>query len=200
LLRREQPAINGAPEVFRGRALNYWIEVLKYRGGKPYGSPFRLGGEINFEHDYRVRLHLNSQQTGHLYIVNERPVTENGAPGYKLLFPDPTINDGEAIIQGAGEIQIPPQHWFAFDEEEGVEKIWLIYAAESVPEMEAVRGVVNEKDQGFIRDLRDALAIQKFINARSADKREAVKSEERRETSVTSAGDVLVHLIRLEHH
>ena len=183
-----------------GRSLSYWIEVLKYRGGKPSGKPFRLAGEINFEKDYRVRLHLTSIQSGHLYIINESPISTERIPAYRLLFPDPTINSGASMITPEREIKIPQQNWFAFDEEEGIERVWLIYSAESVPELEAVKDAVNPKDQGVIANGAHALAIQKFITEHAGLKPQTLKDEERQETNVHSAGDVLLYLIRLEHH
>jgi hypothetical protein len=61
------------------RAVSYWITVQKYRGGKPFEEPFRLRDDINFEKDYRIRLHVASPQSGLLYLLNEgRP---RGAKG-----------------------------------------------------------------------------------------------------------------------
>jgi serine/threonine protein kinase len=76
------------------RSLVYSILVQKYRGGGPFEAPFRLGGEINFEKDYRVRLNLSSPQDGHLYILNEGPAEPGRPSSYVILFPSPTANDG----------------------------------------------------------------------------------------------------------
>ena len=35
------------------------------------GDPFPVAGEINFEADYRIRVHVRSPQPGYLYIFNE---------------------------------------------------------------------------------------------------------------------------------
>ncbi|HEX8118458.1 MAG TPA: serine/threonine-protein kinase, partial [Pyrinomonadaceae bacterium] len=83
-----------APE----RTLVYSILVQKYRGGRPFEAPFRLGGEINFEKDYRVRLNLSSPQDGHLYILNEGPAEPGGPSSYVILFPSPTANDGQSRL------------------------------------------------------------------------------------------------------
>lgn len=183
------------------RELSYWIEVLKYRGGKPSGQSFRLAGEINFEKDYRVRLHVKSPRPGYLYILNERPSGDADTPAYNLLFPDPAINGGSALVGAEGEARIPPENWFAFDEEEGVEKVWLIFSAESLAEIEAVRGAVNPDDRGFVRDRARSLALQKLISERAATSNpEVSKDDELKETRIRVRSDVLVHLIKLEHH
>ncbi|HEX8187207.1 MAG TPA: protein kinase [Pyrinomonadaceae bacterium] len=196
--RRENAAV--IPAAPAPPALGYWIEVLKYRGGRPSGVPFRLAGEINFEQDYRLRLHLTARRDGYLYVVNERPVKGGGQPAYNLLFPDPEMNGGSAALPPGREQRIPDDVWFEFDAEEGVEKVWLIFSSRSVPELEAVKGAVNERDNGFIRDRAGAEAVREFIAARAASPAGATRDEENKETLVRADADTFVHLIRLEHH
>ncbi|MFN2514495.1 MAG: hypothetical protein ABR568_24170, partial [Pyrinomonadaceae bacterium] len=59
-------SIAASPVAEPARSLIYSIVVQKYRNGKPFQDPFKLGGEINFEKDYRVRLNLRSPQDGYL--------------------------------------------------------------------------------------------------------------------------------------
>src|SRR5260370_13836351 len=76
------------------RNLSYWMTVQKYRNGRPFEDPFRLAGEINFEKDYRIRLHLSSPQAGYLYILNESPDRKDRA--FDILFPSPTAKNMSA--------------------------------------------------------------------------------------------------------
>jgi hypothetical protein len=57
------------------RAISYYIQVQKYRDGTPVDAPFRLSGELLFPAGYRMRLVVSSPQKGHLYLVNEAPVS-----------------------------------------------------------------------------------------------------------------------------
>jgi hypothetical protein len=66
--------------------------------------------------------------------------------------------------------------------------------------LEAVKGAVNERDNGFIRDRAGAEAVREFIAARAASPAGATRDEENKETLVRADADTFVHLIRLEHH
>jgi class 3 adenylate cyclase len=182
------------------RQLSYWIDVQKYRGGVPYERPFRLGSEINFERDYRIRLNFISTQPGFLYIFNEGPVKVNGLPSYNMLFPTPTSNSGRAELSPNQLVKLPERNWLRFDDEEGTEKFWLIFAKQSIPELEAVKGVVNERDLGVVTDPAQIKAVQNFINNHSTNVPQIKKDDENKLTKVIVSGEFLVSLLKLEHH
>ena len=70
--------------VTHQRTLLYWITVQRYRDGQPYREPFQIAGEMIFELDFRIFLHLKSDQAGHLYIINEGPVPVDELPSYNV--------------------------------------------------------------------------------------------------------------------
>ena len=181
------------------RTLLYWITVQRYRDGVAYRDPFQVAGEMIFELDFRIFLHLKSGQPGHLYIINEGPVPIDGLPSYNVLYPKPATNDGQAFLEAGSEIQLPERGGFAFDAEQGTEKLWLIWAAETVAPLEAVKGLANPQDRGVIRDRQRKAEIQQFLTEHYADKPLLERLEEERRTLVTAGSDVLVHLIKLEH-
>src|SRR5205807_4935890 len=150
------------------RTLSYWMTVQKYRNGRPFENPFRLAGEINFEKDYRVKLNVTSPQSGYLYILNEGPATSDGQSSFYVLFPSTTANDGLAYLAHNQQIEIPEQSWFKFDAEVGTEKLWLVFSAKAVPELEAVKQFANAKDQGVIRDAGLNTGVQEFLKAHSS--------------------------------
>jgi serine/threonine protein kinase len=190
------PAPIAAPE----RRLSYWITVQKYRNGRPFENPFRLAGEINFEKDYRVKLNVYSPESGYLYILNEGPPTGDGSYSLVVLFPSVTANGGSSYLAENQKVEIPQQSWFQFDAEQGMEKLWLIFSANAVPEFEAVRQFANPKDQGLIKDTDLNTRVQEFLKAHSSAKPTLEKDDELKETSLSIAGPVLVHAIKLEHH
>jgi len=183
------------------RAVSYWITVQKYRGGKAYQEPFRLRDDINFEKDYRIRLHVTSAQSGRLYLLNEGPPTgAEQTPTFNVLFPSETANNGSALLRENQQIQIPQQSWFQFDGQRGMEKIWLVWAERDVPEMEAVKGFVNPKDRGSISSPGLRTAVNEFLKAHSTPGVSVERDEETKDTLVRANGDILVHVIKLEHH
>jgi len=189
------------PPAAVDRVLSYWVTVQKYRDGKPYGDPFRLPGEINFEKEYRVRLHVGSRQDGHLYIFNEGPPINGEVPPLNVLFPSPTANNGLSLVSSGETIDIPKQSWFRLDQEEGTEKVWLVWSANSIPDLESTKQFANEKDRGEIgspgldRSVKDFLA-----QTRSASKPTVEKDDATKETRIKANGDKVVHVLALEHH
>ena len=102
--RPEAPITAPVPAV--QRTVSYWITVQKYRDGQPYQDPFRLRDDINFEKDYRIRLHLASTQSGRLYLLNEGPAGVDQSPTFNVMFPSPTANKGSALLTQNQQIQI----------------------------------------------------------------------------------------------
>jgi len=196
---RSTPAVStSATRV--DRTVSYWITVQKYRNGRPFEVPFRLAGEINFEKDYRVRLNVSSPQSGYLYILNEGPSSADGAKSFVVLFPSATANDGFSYLAENQRVEIPQQSWFAFDAEKGTEKVWLVFCANAVPELEAVKRFTNPKDRGLISDAGLNARVQEFLEANSGAMATLQKDDQLKQTSLRVSGPVLVHVIKLEHH
>ena len=182
------------------RTVNYWITVQKYRDGKAFQNPFRLRDDINFEKDYQLSVSVNSSQSGHLYLLNEGPLGADQTPTFNVMFPSTTANNGSALLKQNQQIQIPEQSWFKFDEQQGTEKIWLIWAVNEVPELEAVKGFANPKDRGAISSPGLAAAVNQFLKAHSSQSPAVERDDDKKETVVKATGEILVHVIKLEHH
>jgi hypothetical protein len=195
------PRSDVPPPAAVERALNYWVTVQKYRDGKPYREPFKLPGEILFEKDDQVRLHVGSSQDGHLYIFNEGPSRNGEAPPLNVLFPSPTANNGLSLVSSGQTIDIPRQSWFRFDQEEGTEKLWLVWSANSIPELETTKEFANDKDRGVIGSPGLDRSVKDFLSkTQSASKPTVAKDNVSKETRVNANGDTVVHVLALEHH
>lgn len=190
------PVVSAPPAQ---RILRYWLTVQKYRDRQPYQDPFNLTDEINFEKDYKIRLNIISPQPGYLYLLNEGPPGSDQAPTFNVLFPSETANNGSAFLSGNKQIQIPEQSWFAFDEQRGTEKFWVIWAETEVPELEAVKGFANSKDKGVISSPGLRTTLNQFLKAHSSAV-SVEREQDKKQTVVRSTSGILVHVINLEHH
>ena len=188
------PAAAPAPEA---RTLTYWITVQKFRDGRAYQNPFTVAGEMIFEADYQIRVHVRSPQAGHLYVFNEGPAEAGAAPEFVIVFPTQTANKGSSLLQAGAVVQIPEQTWLRFDSARGVEKLWLVFAADPVAELEALQQFAIPKTRNLITDLDENKALKNFLTARSSQKAAAEKGETL--TTLKSPDKLLVHEIRLEH-
>ncbi len=179
------------------RHLSYWLTVQKMREGQPYQNEFDSSGQEIFENGWKFRLNVFSPQAGYLYLLNEGP-SERGDTTFNLLFPAPSANSGSPYVPANQKTQTG---WMVFDENQGTEKFWMVWSADAVSELEAVRQVVNEKDRGAINDRNQADAVQKFLMVHhSAAKAESNKDSTKKQTNVKAGSNVLVDPIELEHH
>ncbi|HSE38422.1 MAG TPA: protein kinase, partial [Blastocatellia bacterium] len=180
------------------RTLTYWITVQKFKDGKAYQEPFDISGEINFEADYQIRLSVRSPQPGYLYILNEGPAKATTAPEYVVVFPSSTANNGSEYISANQRIQIPDQSWLKFDKEQGVEKLWLVFGENPLPELEGIKAFANRQTRGLITDAQLNKAINSYLTVHSANKVSHEKGDTL--TTLTGSEKVLVYPIKLEHH
>src|SRR5262249_7788011 len=153
-----------SPTTREERSLSYYVLVQKVQGGKPFGEPFRLASEMLFPAGYHIRLVFSSPQSGFFYLINEAPGVAGGSEGYNVLFPSPAA-DGSALVQATQETQAPsPQDYFVFDQQQGEEKLWMVWAKDAPAEMEMVKKWVNPRNMGRIGDTSEAAAVGAFLS------------------------------------
>jgi serine/threonine protein kinase len=184
------------PATKAERTLTYWITVQKFKDRKPYQDPFTLAGEINFEPTYQIRVNVRSPQPGHLYILNEGPGSTQ--PGFVILFPSITANDASSMLPAGQVVQIPEKSWFEFDQQQGTEKLWLVFSADPVPELESVKQYANRQAKGLIPGASENRNVQNFLATHSTSKPESERGETL--TTLKTASNLLVYALRLEHH
>jgi hypothetical protein len=94
-------------------------------------------------------------------------------------------------------IQIPEKSWFRFDQQQGTEKLWLVFAANAIPELDAL-GVANPQTLGLIRDPAQNQTIKNFLTTHAALKPEYEKGD--KQTTLKLPGQLLVYPVKLEHY
>jgi len=186
------------PATTEARTLTYWITVQKFKDGKAYQDPFPLAGEINFEASYHIRVHIRSPEAGYLYIFNEGPPTASAATEYVVVFPSVTANNNSSLISAGQEVQIPEKTWLEFDEQQGVEKLWLVFSKQALPELEAARQAASPQSKNLITDIGQNKVVENFLAKNSIKKPESDKGISL--TTVKAPGNLLVYAIKLEHH
>ena len=201
---QKHPVAPAAAAPAQDNKLAYWVTVQKFRNGEPLQQPFRLAKDINFESNYRIRLGFSSPQRGYLYLINEGPVRRGGLPDYHILFPSPVMNDGSAELKPNTAVQIPPESkaMFRFDDQQGTEKLWMVWAKKEVPELNAAKQAASflPEHGGSIQDPARVASVQAFLMKHAATKPRLEEDEAGKQTIIRGTGDVLVYLRKLEHH
>jgi eukaryotic-like serine/threonine-protein kinase len=196
------PAVTPEPAVAEGlRTFNYWITLLKDPRRYPDSKPVEIPGEEYFAAGDRIHISLLSPQRGYLYIINESPAVEGEATSFNILFPSPTSNQGSAQIPAGRLVRIPDHDsGLVFDEEQGTEKLWLIWAAEGVTELDALKNRATPQEMGAIKDTAQIDGLRAFLAEHSIVEPQVTRDEPGKRTTVTMKGDILVKLIKLQHY
>jgi hypothetical protein len=96
-------------------------------------------------------------------------------------------------------VRIPESSEFRFDGQQGTEMIWFVWAAEPVPELEAL-GPANPQSRGAINNAEQLAGVRAFLSRHAAERPEITRDDAQKRTILRAPGPVLVHLLRLEHN
>jgi serine/threonine protein kinase len=186
------------------RRLSYTMEATRSPGRYSRAKPFATFENVIFGPGDEIRFHISSPQSGYLYVINEGPTQADGLPNFNILFPD-ADNGGSPEIR-AGEVANVPElgpnrrkNWLVFDNEEGVEIIWLVWSERPVSQMEAVKGRANPRDSGAIPDLTQRTTVSHYLAPFSAIKPEVERDDLNKQTRLKANGGTLVWMMKLEH-
>ncbi len=178
------------------RSFHYWLTVQMIRDGKPYREAFQSAGKERYESGSKFRFNFVSPQSGYLYLINEGPA-KNGI-SYWLLFPMPSVNGASAKIEPN---QTMATGWLTFNENTGDEKIWVIWSAQAIKELEALKAdVLNDREQGEIRNPEQRDTVRRLLTTFTQSKPADREDRNNQQTAVTGRGDNLIHLVELKHH
>jgi Domain of unknown function (DUF4384) len=81
-----------------------------------------------------VRVKVEGNRDGYLYVI-----ARGSSGNWKPLFPAPDINGGDNHVAGHANYALPSStQAFTFDEQAGEEKLFIIYSAEPIRDMEGM--------------------------------------------------------------
>ena len=188
------------------RQLSYSLEAQRDPARYPGSKQFLTFDNVIFGAGDQIRLYIGSPQPGALYIINEGPTQTDGLPNYNILFPDTQIKGGSSKIQAGQIVQFPApsgnlnEDWFIFDHEEGIEKIWLVWSEQAIPELEAFISQINPNHRGSIVNSKQRASVAHYLTGHATIRPDVEKDEISKQTRVKVGGESLVWLIKLEHH
>ena len=199
---RTSPTPDANPPAAPERGLSYSLLALKNPKRNSGSQPFSTHGAIIFKEGDQVQLNVSSAHAGYLYVINEGPELAGGPPEFVVMYPNA---GGSAQVEADQTIQIPTPSgnpetdWFVFNEEVGVEKIWLIWSERSVAEMEEIKRWANPKDKGLVGDSSQIKRVAQYLKAIAAAEVEVERDEASQRTRLKGKGEVLAGVVRLEH-
>jgi class 3 adenylate cyclase len=182
------------------QSLTYWLTVQKMLNNKPLGAPIESAGDISFGNGWKFRLNLRPTQSGALYLINVGP-GKNGADEYDILFPLPQESRLDPKLAANQTMQLPLTEWYRFVEQTGVEKLWIIWSAQPIPELDKIfsDAARNKSDPGVIANPDQIAQVQFYLKKYDSVRPEKSPDKAKKLTLLKGRGDILVSLVELSH-
>jgi len=108
----------------------------------------------------------------------------------------PSLNNGSAHIKANEEFHT---NEYQFDKKPGNEQFRLVWAAQSVPELEQLRRLVNPTDKGQISKSEDIKAVTEFLQQNATSRLDTNVDSNNEQINVRGRGTVLVTEVELKH-
>jgi hypothetical protein len=116
-----------APPPASGTALGLKYTILKLEGD----SMTPVAPDAVFHAHDKIQFRIESNGPGYLYIVSR------GSSGkWMPMFPSPEIANGDNHIEGFQDYTFPNGYRYAFDEQAGDERLFLILSRDPKPDFE----------------------------------------------------------------
>lgn len=176
------------------RSFNYWLNVQKMRGGKPYLQPFASAGKDPFETGDEFSLNISSPEPGFVYLFNEGSPTPSGST-FTVIYPTPATDRHTATTAN----QIIRTNTNRFVGEAGTESFWIVWSTTRVPQLDAAVAEAFKHREGGLSG--ESLATTRhFLLAKKAEGKTDYKTNsETQQTTVRGNGDLLVQLVEFQH-
>jgi hypothetical protein len=157
-------------------------------GAQPVGGEIESSGSELYGNGWKFRVNVTPEQSGSLYMLNEGPVN------YNVLFPTPANNNSRPQLDANQKIQTG---WYVFDENTGPEKVWIIWSAKPLIELDAIfKDAAQHKLE--IRDSQQIKAVRDIITGYGAT--EPLIDKAKKQSTIGGRKEVLVSLLSLEHN
>lgn len=116
-----------APAPQSGSALGLRYTILKLSGGEMK----EVAPDTVFHAGDRIQFNIETNGPGYLYIVSQ------GSSGnWRPMFPSAEVEDGNNFVEGFRSYTMPPKSRIVFDEQTGMEKIFIVFSRQPEPDIE----------------------------------------------------------------
>jgi serine/threonine protein kinase len=181
------PAAANPPTKQPPREFTWWLTVRRMASGKLESESFQSAGREWFPNGSKFTFHLTSPQAGYLYLLNEGP-TAGGKTSLNLLYPTPANNNLNAAVAAQQGVQTGN---YDFDIHQGEEKFWIVWAAQPVAEIEAVKAAATPAITAPTE------LILAFLNQHVSQS--TTQTDEQTERTKVVGGEVIVSFVKLRH-
>ena len=175
------------------QSFTYSLTVQKMRAGKPDGGEIEMTGQEVYGNGWKFRFNFQPNQAGALYLLNEGPAARGGTE-HNILFPTPSVG-GNSQLAARQKVQTG---WNYFGDTPGIERLWIIWSAQPLPDLDAVFREAGA-NEGLIASQGGLARLQYYFAQYESRRPEVIGDKARELTIVKGKGDTVVTLVELTH-
>ncbi len=176
------------------RSLTYSVTVQRMQNDRPVGDSYDAAGNELFGDGWKFRFNVEPAQNGSLYLLNEDAGSDNKLK-YNVLFPTLENNAGVPQLSARQRIEAGPYY---FVDKPGVEKLWLIWAEQPIPDLDTIFRDVT-RHGGEIIEASQVSKVQTYLKQYESNPPVVISEQSQKRTVIRSKGDILVALVELSH-
>jgi hypothetical protein len=158
---------------------------------RPVGEPFESTGREVYGNGWRFRFNVQPMQNGALYLINEAP----GQTEYNVLFPTRKNNSGSPLIDANKRVETD---WYRFVENQGIEKLWVIWSPQTIPELDAIFRKALE-EEGEISGADQMGKLQSLLDKYKSPPPDIKENATKDMITLRGRSEALVSLVELNH-
>lgn len=177
----------GPPAPQFDRAVTYWLDV-RPAGGNDSTTVRRAIGDDTLADGAKVRVNVVSATPGFLYMLDQEG---DDAAALALVYPVVTDRVAASTRSTTG--------WYGFSNDAARDHVWLVWSADTVPDLEALRPLVNERDLGRIPDAGRARGLRAWLDQTAARAVRATEEGNPLRMTIAFTGPAAIRHILLSH-
>ena len=150
-----------------------------------------------FQRGEQIRLRFHAIRGGYLYVLSEGAESTVDKPQFDLLFPGGTQDS--AWIPAMQTVDLPRDatHWIEFDGSKGEEKLWIVWSARGLPDLD---GLVRFSRAPYDGEITDAVEARRQKQRFDGAIRTAPQFDDQRQSALLRAsGEQIVAQLVLRH-
>lgn len=153
----------------------------------------RFTGNEQFHNGSKFRFVLIPEQSGALYLLNQGSGAKQ-TESWNVLFPTPKNNNGSSQVEANQRMEAR----INFDMNPGSEHLFIIWAAQPVPELEAI--FKDAARTNFeIKDLSQVLTVKGLLAKYGLPEPKAEIEAGKNQTVVRGGGEIIIRKFVLKH-
>jgi Protein kinase domain len=170
------------------RSMTYWLDVRAGDDGAG-AAPYRSLGDESLGDGAKVRFNVVSPGPGFLYLLDQEG-NDDRTP-LALVYPISTEVASASNGDATG--------WYGFSGTGGVDHLWLVWSSTPVPDLDALRPLVNPRDLGRITDPQRSAAIRAWLESAAGRSVRETRDTKPFQVTVAYDGPLVVRHVALRH-